>query len=147
MKNQKDKLILSYIFLIFSIILLFCEFIFLQVKYRECTVSVSAKIVDYGILSGDENTYYPIYQFDFNGTTYKKSGMDFEDFAFESNAKKQIGKTRKLKINPQNPNSVFIFDSTNFGIITMSSIVIIICVFIIAKDKHTKFKEERNNNS
>ena len=132
--NTRDKIV--YLFLIISVLVFSAQITFLLIRYNKCTTYVSAKIIDYGFSNGETDKYYPFYEFEYNNKKYTVSGMNFEDFHTKSKAENALDNIRTLKIDPNNPERIFYFSNVNFGIIIMSSIIIIICIcFIIKKNK------------
>ena len=102
-------------------------------RNASCTVTVQAKIIDFehvkesfpsefdsaGAASATQWRYYPIFSYEYNGQTYTSKSHYFQWH------KPQIGRTKKIKIDPNNPTQ-FIYADTSATLSRILGVILFI---------------------
>ena len=102
-------------------------------RNASCTVTVQAKIIDFehvkeripsefdstGSSPATQWRYYPILSYECNGQTYTSKSHYFQWY------KPQIGRTKKIKIDPNNPTH-FIYADTSSTLSRMLGMILFI---------------------
>lgn len=102
---MSDGMLVGVVFLLLGVVLTAINVIFVifhKKKRKRCSVEIVATIVEtlrYRKLGGNghEHYYYAVYEYQYNGVTYKnKSKMG-------TNGCPKVGKLRTIYLNPENP--------------------------------------------
>lgn len=105
-----------------------------NLRNASCTVTLQAKIVDFKCVleripseydsagsPATQRRYYPIFSYEYNGQTYTSKSNYFRLF------KPRIGRTKKIRIDPDNPTHFIYSDKSS----TLSKILGVI-LFIVS---------------